>query len=104
MFVGEHMRMETLCKKTIRVLLDMVNTVEVNQQLKTLVNDRDQALAYFFRSLIKTSKITIFEQFNGYLGAQLLRSSEGAKQWLSTMLMVCRCVEEVVFTRKKVSP
>lgn len=70
MYVGEHLRMETICKKTIKVMLDMVHTGEVNQQLKTLIADRDQALALFFRGLIKLNRgTTIFEQFNGYLGA-----------------------------------
>jgi hypothetical protein len=70
MYVGEHLRMETMCKKTIKVMLDMVHTGEVNQQLKTLIADRDQALALFFRGLIKLNRgTTIFEQFNGYLGA-----------------------------------
>jgi hypothetical protein len=54
-FVGQHFKFNTICKKTLRVIFDMVNCDDgnINAQLLSLIKDRDRALAYFFKLLIK---------------------------------------------------
>jgi hypothetical protein len=121
MFVGQHFKMDTMCRKTLRILLDMVvpDEASVNPQLKTLVTDRSQAVALFCRLLIKqTRNTTIFELFNGFLGVIVLRPAWALakdrtlplseellmhlKQWVAIIKMMTTCIEETVYTKAKV--